>query len=265
MRWINSFDQYKKGADQQMYLELWNGNELTVRRVTKEPIRIPQSNVNVLGGMQPKIVKQLANNNRSDDGFLDRFLFVYPDNIEPSLFTGLKIPEVDQRNYTKLINNLLDAPAQVLTASTSNSEIYKKWQHQKAKEYFNDSLERSIQAKMQTYVWRLTLIIEMMQQATTGEFNAIIQNESLDKAISLVEYFRLNSFKVHDKILTKNPLIDLSVNQQELYKQLPQEFKRSEVLTLFENHEIRGGSIARYLNKTELFKNVKHGFYKKLF
>jgi len=265
MGWINSFDKYKKGNDQQMYLELFNGNELTVDRVTKEPIRIPQTNVNILGGMQPKLVKQLASNNRSDDGFLDRFLFVFPENLEPNLFTGKDIPVIHKENYNRLIHNLLESPQQTIKANTSNIDKFKKWQHQKAKECFNDIVERSIQAKMETYVWRLALIIEMMHQAATGSYNTSLRNESLEKAINLVEYFRLNALKVHDKIMTKNPLEDLSGNQKELYKSLPIEFKRADVLPLFEQYEIKGGAIARYLNRNELFKNFKYGHYKKLY
>jgi|TARA_R110000823_G_scaffold185666_1_gene318089 hypothetical protein len=265
MGWINSFDKYKKGNDQQMYLELFNGNELTVDRVTKEPIRIPQTNVNILGGMQPELVKQLAGNNRSEDGFLDRFLFVYPENLEPNLFTGTDIPEYHQENYKRLINNLLEAPQQTIKTDASNIEVFKEWQHKRAKECFNDTLERSIQAKMETYVWRIALIIEMMQQAVTGSYNISLQNESLEKAINLVEYFRLNALRVHDKIMTKNPLEDLSTNQQDLYKALPNEFKRADVLPLFERYEVKGGAIARYLNRNDLFKNYKYAHYRKLY
>lgn len=271
MGWINSFDKYKKGNDQQLYLELYNGNELTVDRVTKEPIRIPQTNVNILGGMQPEIVKQLAGNNRSEDGFLDRFLFVYPENLEPNLFTGLDISETHKENYKKLINNLLETPQQTIKTDASNIEIFKEWQHKKAKECFNDTLERSIQAKMETYVWRLALIIEMIQQAVAGSFTISLQNESLEKAIRLVEYFRLNALRVHDKIMTKNPLEDLTAMQIDLYNALPFEFKRVDVLPLFKQREISNRTADRFLKNEKLFynfqtsKELKAGNYKKKF
>ncbi len=271
MRWINSFDQYKKGGDQQMYLDLFNGNELTVDRVTKEPIRIAQTNVNILGGMQPEIVKQLARNNRSEDGFLDRFLFVYPESIDPILFTGLDIPETHQGNYNRFINNLLEAPHQTIIANAENIEVFKEWQHQKVKECFNDTLERSIQAKMETYVWRLALVIEMMHQAVTGHYNIDLKNESLEKAIKLVEYFRLNTYRVHDRIMTKNPLEDLTAIQMDLYKALPKEFKRVDVLPLFEQMKMSIRTGDRFMKNEKLFwnfgncKDLKAGNYRKKF
>jgi len=271
MRWINSFDKYAKGGDQQMYLDLFNGSGLTVDRVTKEPIRVEQTNVNILGGMQPEVLKGIAKNNRSEDGFLDRFLFVYPDNVEPILFSGLDIDQLQVDNYFKLINNLLNTPVMTIKASTSNIEVFKQWQHKKVIECYNDQLERSIQAKLETYVWRLALVIEMMQQASIATYTPIIRNDSIEKAITLVEYFRYNALKVHDRILSKNHLQDLTPIQLDLYKALPLEFKRADVLPLFEDMEISIRTADRFLKNDKIFdsyqtsKELKAGHYKKKF
>ena len=263
MRWINSFDQYKKGGDQQMYLSLFNGSTLTVERVSKEPIRIEQTNVNIIGGMQPEIIKQLAQNNRSEDGFLDRFLFVYPKNLKPSLYTGKDISGRNRENYWRFINNLLDVPEMTIKAKADNVETYKKWQHQKITECFDDTIERAIQAKMETYVWRLALVLEMMQQATLGDFTPSLSNASLSNAIRLAEYFRENALTINDKITVNNPLEDITGDQLELYTELPYDFKRSQVLALFEAKAIKGRSIDRFLSKKKLFQNYRHGHYKK--
>jgi len=263
MRWINSFDQYKKGGDQQMYLDLFNGSGLTVDRVTKDPIRIEQTNVNILGGMQPEILKGIAKNGRSQDGFLDRFLFVYPDNIEPNLFTGLDIDNLHIDNYEKLVHNLLDTETFTIKANDSNIKVFKQWQHKKVVACFNDKLETSIQAKLETYVWRLALLIEMMHQSVKGAYKPTLQDESLRKAIKLIEYFRYNALKVHDRILSKNKLENLTPMQLDLYKALPFEFKRADVLPLFEDRNIRGGTMARFLNNETIFTKVAYGQYKK--
>jgi len=104
--WIKSFDKYKKGGDQQMYLEFFNGDAISVDMVSKGPIRVEKPNVNILGGMQPKVLKDMASNNREDDGFLARFLFVYPKDLKPKLFTGKQIDESHYQSYSKLIQDL---------------------------------------------------------------------------------------------------------------------------------------------------------------
>ncbi len=264
MRWINSFDQYKKGGDQQLYLALFNGGSLSVDRVTKEPIRIEQTNVNILGGMQPQVLKGMAKNNRSEDGFLDRFLFVYPENVEPILFTGLDIEDHNKENYKRLIFKLLDVPLQTIKAGDTNIEIFKHWQHAKVKECSKDTLEASIQAKLESYVWRLALVIEMMQQAVNGRYTITLKDDSINKAIQLVEYFRRNALRVHDRILSKNSLEDLTEMQIDIYNSLPIEFKRFQVLPLFEAKGFKGGTIGRFLGNKELFTRVDtKGHYRK--
>ena len=264
MGWINSFDQYNKGGDQQKYLEFFNGGTLTVDRVSKDPIRVEKTNVNILGGLQPKKLMMLASNGRSDDGFLSRILFVYPKNLKPNKFTGLSIDEIHVENYKRFILNLYDAPACEIKTKESQIKIFQQWQHKKVEESFNDDIETSIQAKLETYVWRLTLIIEMMHQASINKFEDTVSDVSIIKAIKLIEYFRVNALRVFDKMISTNPLEDYPLNKVDLFNRLPTEFKRKEVLALFKQHEVKGGSIDRFLSKKSLFiKLSSKGKYKK--
>lgn len=264
MGWINSFDQYNKGGDQQKYLEFFNGGTLTVDRVSKDPIRVEKTNVNILGGLQPKKLKTLASNGRSDDGFLSRILFVYPRNLKPNKFTGKSIDKIHVENYIKFILSLYDAPACELKTKESQIEIFQHWQHKKVEESFNDDIETSIQAKLETYVWRLTLIIEMMHQVSISKFEDTISDNSINKSIKLIEYFRINALRVFDKMISTNPLEDLPLNKVELFNSLPKEFKRKAVQASFEQHNVKGGSVNRFLGNKSLFIRLDNlGNYKK--
>ena len=263
MGWLNSFGRYTKNPDQQIYLMLWNGGELSVDRKSSEPIRIDETNVNIIGGIQPEILKNLAQNNRSEDGFLDRFLTFYPGDTEPILFTGKNIEERWKQDYDRLINNLFDLKNLCIKASPSNIQIYSDWQHKAVQQFKDDTLDRAIQAKLETYVWRLALVLEVIHQASKNEFKASLRDQSLKDAIELAEYFRDNSFKVHDKIISNNPVDDLTEQRRLLYEELPLEFKRADVLSLFEKYEVKGGTISRFLNNPKLFARHKYGHYKK--
>jgi hypothetical protein len=264
--WIKSFDKYKKGGDQQMYLEFFNGDAISVDRVSKAPIRVERPNVNILGGMQPKVLKDMAANNREDDGFLARFLFVYPENLKPNIFTGKQIDDSQYKNYNKLIQDLFSIPDKTLKTTGSQIEIYKEWQSEKVKECHQDDLETLIQSKLETYVWRLALILEMIEQTSKESFSDELSDSSLNNAILLVEYFRNNALRVYNKLSSTNPLDSFSDNKQELFRELPMEFKKGDQTLLFNKHKVSGGSLARFLNKTELFKRVDSiGNYKKMF
>ncbi len=265
MRWINSFDQYKKGGDQQLYLELFNGGGLSVDRVTKEAIRVEETNVNILGGMQPELLKALSKNNRKDDGFLDRFLFVFPKNDKPKYFTGKDICEINKENYKKIIYNLLEAPKLVIKVNANNIKVFQDWQKPKADECLNDDLERALQSKLEIYTWRFALVLEMIKQAIKCDYKDYLSDQSIKDAIKLTEYFRVNSLKIHDTMDCFNPLENLPTQRIDTYKELPYEFKRKDVLPIFERHNIKGGSIGRFLSDKKLFKRIdNNGNYKKL-
>lgn len=249
-----------------MYLEFFNGDAISVDRVSKAPIRVERPNVNILGGMQPKVLKDMAANNREDDGFLARFLFVYPENLKPNIFTGKQIDDSQYKNYNKLIQDLFSIPDKTLKTTGSQIEIYKEWQSEKVKECHQDDLETLIQSKLETYVWRLALILEMIEQTSKESFSDELSDSSLNNAILLVEYFRNNALRVYNKLSSTNPLDSFSDNKQELFRELPMEFKKGDQTLLFNKHKVSGGSLARFLNKTELFKRVDSiGNYKKMF
>ena len=262
--WVNSFDQYKKGGDQQLYLNLWNGGSLSVDRVTKEPLRVEKTNVNVLGGMQPEKLKEFAKNGRKYDGFLDRFLFIIPKHLNPYQFTGLDIKEKNKKYYDSFIKSLLNAPERSLQINSKVIKIYKDWQYPKAKECFHDPIEIAIQAKLETYAWRFLLIIDMMRQVASNKLNSNVDPESMRKAIKLAEYFRNNALIVHDKYLTTNPITELTTVQKEIFAELPNDFKRSEVIDLLHNKGLKGGTADRFLKNRKLFEAYTYGHYNKL-
>jgi len=106
----------------------------------------------------------------------------------------------------------------------------------------------------------------MIEQTTKDSFSDELSDSSLNNAIILVEYFGENALRVYNKLSSTNPLDNFSENKQELFKELPMEFKKGDQAELFKKHGISGGSLARFLNKKDLFKRVDSiGNYKKMF
>lgn len=258
MRWINSFDRYQKGGEQQLYLNLWNGGIFTVDRKTAEPVRVENANANILGGMQPEILKGISANGRDKDGFLDRFLFVYPKAIAAPKYTGKGIETWLKDSYHKLVNNLLTIPETTLTPCPEAIQEYMVWQNQKVVLCNDDNLERRIQAKMETYVWRLALVLEMMHQGVKCEFSQTLTAQSIRNAITLAEYFRENAYTVNEKLVSSSPLDALSAKQKEVYHALPHSFKRVDVLAwAMEEFKVHERNLDRMLSNARLFQNYR--------
>lgn len=91
---LNDMNKYRKGSDEQFWLESFNNKSYTVNRVSKEPIRIDDININIIGSIQPLLLSGVAKQ-YAGNGLVDRFLYtaaeddIFPmctDDISPEWF-----------------------------------------------------------------------------------------------------------------------------------------------------------------------------------
>ena len=115
--------------------------------------------------------------------------------------------------------------------------------------------------KLNQYVLRFALIIELLRWACGESNKQGVGIESINGAIKLAEYFRNTALKVHGII--SNPLEQLDVNKQTLYNALPDYFTTSEGLSIAESLGEAERSFKRFLNNKDLFIHLKRGEYEK--
>ena len=94
-RWFKNFNRYNKGSEEQFWLSVWSGKAIRINRKTTEPTYITKPFISVIGTIQPGVLNDLADN-RTENGFLDRLLFVAPENLTKTLL---------ERNRIKPHNN----------------------------------------------------------------------------------------------------------------------------------------------------------------
>lgn len=100
--WILGMNQYKrnKGSDKQHYLEIYNGNPITVNRVTTGIKYAPNTGLAIIGGLTPNTVTKIFSYDDIDDGFLPRFIFIHAGKMLP--YNNKTISE-DSLNYWKAV------------------------------------------------------------------------------------------------------------------------------------------------------------------
>ena len=69
----------------EFWLSVWSGKPINIDRKTGEPVFIPLPFISVCGTIQNGILNELAKDSRTQNGFIDRILFVMPDNLEKIL------------------------------------------------------------------------------------------------------------------------------------------------------------------------------------
>jgi len=268
--WIKNFQRYNKSSEAEMYLSIWTGNPISIDRKGDEPIRINDPFVNVIGTMQTKIIDELAKDNRSNNGFIERLLFAIVENPPPLLWNDKEIKQEDVSKYVCMIDRLfsleyVDYEPNIMHFSKDAKQHLINWQNNKRNDLQNNGLdnELSIQAKLEIYAIRFSLIIQLMFWAVGRKNKGKVELFAVEKAIKLIEYYRLNALKIHQRIFDKNPIDDLHNTHKFFYESLSDKFSTAEALVKGKEIEIPERTVKNLLKKKELFKKINHGVYTK--
>ena len=108
---MTSMNQYRggKGSDRQWYMSTWSGEPRTVDRkgnAENVPIRVPHPFLGIVGGIVPDMVGSFCDERGRHDGFIDRFLFTYPDPVPKSGWREEGIPDDAVVEWSKIITRL---------------------------------------------------------------------------------------------------------------------------------------------------------------
>jgi hypothetical protein len=272
--WFNNFNRYNKGSEEQFWLSVWSGKPIRINRKTSDPIFIELPFISVAGTIQPAVLNALAAN-RTENGFLDRLLFVVLDDLKKEYWSEVELNPRIAENWNNIISKLLDLSVLQDETNTLQPEILKfspeaktilfDWQRKLTDESNNPENEAmsGIYAKMEMYAARLALCLEMMRFACGESDKKNVGIEAVQGAIKLVEYFKKTAFKVHSIISNASPLDKLPRDKQAVYKALPDTFKTSEGVQVAENMGMAERTFKRFLSNRELFNNHTRGEYEK--
>jgi len=273
--WFNNFNRYNKGSDEEFWLSCWNGYEWTLNRKSGD-VHIPKLSIPVIGTIQPGVLLKFAEN-REQNGFLDRILFVIPDFLKKDYWNEAELEPFYFNNWNDIINRLLDLPLElndtgepepklILFSDEAKKHLY-KWQKENTNKH-NDSntdTEKGIYSKIETYIVRFALILEMMKFACMDSDKSVISLESVKGSIKLATYFINTAFKMHDILSNFNPIGELAKDKQLLYEELPETFLTKTGVSIANKFEIKERSFKEFIKVKNLFEKVGYGKYKKKF
>lgn len=126
----------------------------------------------------------------------------------------------------------------------------------------NEALS-GIFSKMDMYVLRLALIIEMMRFACKESNKQAVSIESVQGAIKLVEYFKSSAVKVHFILSNVSPLDKHPADKQALYNALSDTFTTDMGLQIAARLGVAERTLKYFLNEKELFTRISRGEYEK--
>jgi hypothetical protein len=215
LSWIKAFGTVGMGNDQQYYLTMWSGQPLKVDRKTGERpvnwIRFPY--ISILGGIQPKRLPELTAQGRGEDGFLDRFLFSYPEVGDLPFWelkdydSSIKDDQLSQ-GWDGIISRLYDGLTfdskgfpEIIAMSRDNWAQSVNWYNKEIAAEIRDPLFpeylRGFWLKLKAYYFRFALILEHIKWTQNpGNPPTSISQESLEGAYKLCSYFKCHARRV---------------------------------------------------------------------
>lgn len=275
--WIKNFNRYNNGSEMEFWLSAWSGKPINIDRKSGNPIFINNPSISVCGTIQNDILPEFAKGGKTQNGFIDRILFVIPEDIRKEYWVNLELPDWVSDKWHDVLNKMITSDIskdesnnpipKVLRLTNQAQEVIFKWQRVNTDEInslINES-SRGIFSKLEIYVIRLSLILEIIKHACTGAQAVHISEDSVQGAIKLIEYFKNSALRAQTFISKVNPYYNLSENFQKLHQLLPEEFNTSDGIKAAEKLSIKQRTFNEFLKNKDLFKKISHGIYRKMF
>lgn len=222
--WLLSFNQYKsggKGADRQFFLSAWSGAPVAVDRKGKKSegddgeIYVRWPCLSVLGSIQPSVLDKFRAD--ADDGFYDRMLFCYPDELPTVGETWATIRSARADRWAGAVAALREVPMTkgedgddrplFLRLTDDARVVWKAWTDDIAR-LVNapdfDEILRGPYVKLAGYAARLALVSHMLRGAYgeapllagLGGPVPMIDGEDMRRGVALGRYFLGHAVRV---------------------------------------------------------------------
>ena len=95
--WVKNFNRYNNGSESEFWMSVFNHKvAMSDRKGSQSGVFIRNPFLCVIGTIQPKVLTDLAANNRNANGFMERILYVFPaDQTKPKWNRTRRLPSFD--------------------------------------------------------------------------------------------------------------------------------------------------------------------------
>jgi hypothetical protein len=210
--WLGGIAEYKggQGSDLGHWLASWSAAPLTVDRKTGaiKTVHVPRAAVNLVGGIQPGVLRSAIGREHMQDGLCARLLLAMPE-AKPVRWTDATVSPQTEAAMANVFERLLalepaadeegkPAPfAMPLTpeAKTLWVEYYNR--HRAELVELDDDLAAAW-SKLEAYAARFALIFQLCANAAGQAADDAVDEESVKTGIELSDWFGNEAKRVYD-------------------------------------------------------------------
>lgn len=260
---IKCFNKYRSGNDEQIWTQLYNGGSVIVNRVSSEPLNIEDTCIGVIGTIQPGLLQEFAKG-KTESGFVDRWLFAYPDDSEYPKMNNEQLPKEITVCWSGIIDKIYKIPykgnEKPVKLTRDAMDIYANWFNALAdQKNVSSSSFAEMATKMERYCIRFSIVLEALKFACGKKTLKSISADSVKGGIDLCYYF-IGCAQKAKKKFDSNPIEDLTEKQKKIYLELPISFTTSEGLEIACENNMSERTFKEWL-KSKFFRHISHGQY----
>lgn len=285
--WLKSMNAYKKGDDEQTWLEFHDNQDMFVALV-KRRVFLRRTFLSVWGGVQDDLLHEFADGQKKESGQFGRCLFAYPDSLVKPLPSKTRPNRDCIEKYMTVAERIHNYPNHIhpdvvrsllIPFNDKAKGIYFDYLSDSTREQneADNNLQRSVLGKLETYVIRFACALKVMDMACEGfemqpryfelkndrlTYPGLeIGEDIIKRALLLKNYFKETSNRVTTHI--ESPVNKLDTLYQEWYRALPmnEEIKTNVILDSARKLGISQRTAERLASNQELFKKIKTGYY----
>lgn len=244
---IKCFNKYRSGNDEQIWAQLYNGSSVIVNRVSSQPLNIEDTCIGVIGTIQPNLLFEFAKG-KTESGFVDRWLFAYPDDTEYPKLNHEQLPKEITKSWSEVIEKIFKLPHELdgkhFRLTRDAMAVYSQWFNALAdQKNSSSSAFAEMATKMECYCIRFAIVLEALKYGCSDKPLKSISVSSVKGGIDLCYYFMACAMKARKKF-NSNPLDDLNERQRKIYNELPITFSTAEGLEIAMEYNIPEPSTA---------------------
>ena len=190
---FESWGKYSKNGSGSIVgnlLSIFNYADVSVTRVNAEPIYIPEPSLNIIGGIQPLILKKImGSHNFTVDGLFQRFLNVFPDYRDVPPYADNLISDKVRETWRETVDWLAHVSEFELRETDDARRLHidaiNRWRSECNTGYQGVEAMVSLLQKLEIHLCRWSIVVAVL----SGERQ--ITADNIRYSIECMDYFRL--------------------------------------------------------------------------
>ena len=200
---IDDFDRYNRSGIISNLLSIWDSTSFCIDRKTEDPTFIREPFLDILGGIQPGLLKSTFGNQQlMVSGFNQRILFVYPDKVPVTYYSDKQLSEATMPYWTNFVRELMTLEPTTLSLSTEAKDYYCTYYNMlQDKKSSADDYMQYVYSKFQIIILRWSIVTHLLWEKTFEYYRKdTISGDEMLQAIQCMNYFESAAEKVYHEI-----------------------------------------------------------------